>query len=154
MGISNLAEQIAAAAQRTGRTVAVAESLTAGRLAAALGAAPGAGSWFHGGVVAYSRFVKHSVLDVPEGPVVSQVAAESMARTVRTMTGATIACAVTGAGGPDPQDDQPPGTVWFAVATEDSTATERRHFPGAPAAVLDQTISHALELVLDALPAQ
>ncbi|QIS03780.1 nicotinamide-nucleotide amidohydrolase family protein [Nocardia brasiliensis] len=153
MGTSNLAERIAAVAQRSGRTVAVAESLTAGRLAAALGAAPEAGAWFHGGVVAYSRFVKHSVLDVPEGPVVSRAAAESMARTVRTLTGATVACAVTGAGGPDPQDDQPPGTVWFAVATEAAITAERKHFPGDPGAVLDQTVAHALELLLDALPA-
>ncbi|PXX71215.1 nicotinamide-nucleotide amidase [Nocardia tenerifensis] len=146
-----LAEEIAALAQRTESTVAVAESLTAGQIAAAFGAAPDSGDWFRGGVVAYSRYVKHHVLDVPEGPVVSRVSAEAMARTVRSMTDATIAVGVTGVGGPDRQDDEPPGTVWFAIAVDDAPVALRRQFEGEPGEVLDQTIDQALELVLAAM---
>lgn len=148
---SELAERIATAAQRTGTTIAVAESLTAGQIAAALGAAPDAGSWFHGGVVAYSRHVKHHVLDVPDGPVVSRVAAETMARTVRSLTGATMAVAVTGVGGPDPQDNEPPGTVWFALAADKTPVTLHRLFQGDPGDILQQTVTQALDLLLTAM---
>lgn len=73
------AEELAAVADRTGIRVAVAESLTSGQLAAALGAANNSGEWFRGAVVAYSRAVKHHVLGVPEGPVVSEASAGAMA---------------------------------------------------------------------------
>lgn len=148
---SALAEQIAAAAQRTDTTIAVAESLTAGQIAAALGAAPNAGVWFRGGVVAYSRHVKHHVLDVPDGPVVSRVAAEAMARTVRSITGATMAVAVTGVGGPDRQDGASAGTVWLALAVGEAPVAIRRQFHGEPGEVIEQTIARALELLLTAM---
>ncbi|MFI6165547.1 CinA family protein [Nocardia sp. NPDC051052] len=145
-----VAEQLARAALGTGQTVAVAESLTAGQLAAAVGAAPDAGSFFRGSVVGYSRRVKHKVLGVPDGPVVSEHAAEAMARTVKDLMDADIAVAVTGVGGPDTQDGEPPGTVWFAVATETSTKTSRQLFPGDPGEVLRQTVDFALELLVQA----
>ena len=47
-----LAEQIARVTQERGLTVAVAESLTGGKIACHLAAAPDASSWFRGGVVA------------------------------------------------------------------------------------------------------
>ncbi|MFG1792600.1 CinA family protein [Nocardia sp. NPDC049149] len=148
---NELAEQIATAAQRTRTTIAVAESLTSGQIAAALGAAPDAGAWFHGGVVAYSRHLKHHVLDVPDGPVISRPAAETMAHTVRSMTDATLTVAVTGVGGPDPQDGEPPGTVWFAIAVDHNPVTMHRYFQGEPSEILQQTITQALELLLTAI---
>ena len=39
---------------------------------------PGSSAWFKGGVVAYDSQVKFDVLDVPEGPVVSEEAARAM----------------------------------------------------------------------------
>ena len=44
---------------------------------------PGSSEWFKGGVVAYDSQVKFDVLDVPEGPVVSEAAAKAMADGVR-----------------------------------------------------------------------
>ncbi|WP_040794105.1 CinA family protein [Nocardia higoensis] len=147
-GADSLAEELADIATRTGLQIAVAESLTAGNLAAALGAAPNAGEWFRGGIVAYSRHVKHHVLDVPPGPVVCEAAAESMASGVAKMMDATLAVAVTGAGGPDPQDGHEPGSVWFAVATDESCEASHRKFDGEPEDVLAQTVEHALRLLL------
>ncbi|MBF6355688.1 CinA family protein [Nocardia higoensis] len=146
-GADSLAEELADIAARADLTIAVAESLTAGNLAAALGAAPDAGQWFRGGVVAYSRYVKHHVLDVPLGPVVCRTAAEAMANGVRKMMDATVSVAVTGAGGPDPQDGHEPGSVWFAVATEGSCEASHRTFDGEPGEVLEQTVEHALRLL-------
>lgn len=129
-------------------TIAVAESLTSGQIAAALGVASGSALWFRGAVVAYSREVKHRVLGVPDGPVVSESAATTMAEGVRTLFEATIALGVTGAGGPDGQDEEPPGSVWFAVATGNDVHTRHRQFGGQPKKVLDQVVDFAVQMLL------
>jgi nicotinamide-nucleotide amidase len=147
------AQQLAESARQSEITVAVAESLTSGRLCATLGAAPDSSEWFRGGLVAYSTHVKHTVLGVPDVPVVSQTAAEAMATGVRSLLKAVVAVAVTGAGGPDPQDGQPPGSVWFAIATEHDVQAWHRQFEGDPKDVLDQTVACATESLLDTVRA-
>ncbi|MET7768383.1 CinA family protein [Nocardia sp. NPDC005366] len=149
-GVELVAEELADVAKRTDLTIAVAESLTAGRLAATLGAATDAATWFRGGIVAYSRHVKHHVLDVPEGPVVCEAAADAMAEAVKSMMGAALALAVTGAGGPDPQDGHPPGSVWFSVAFGDTHFASHQQFDGGPERVVEQTVDHAVRLLLAA----
>ncbi|MFI5718501.1 CinA family protein [Nocardia sp. NPDC051750] len=144
------AEELAELAGRTGLRVAVAESLTAGQIAAALGAASNAGEWFRGAIVAYSREVKHHVLGVPEGPVVCAEAAVAMAEGVCTLFEATLALGVTGAGGPDPQDGHEPGSVWFAVSVDGAVHTRHRVFAGEPAEILDQVVGYGMELLLGA----
>jgi nicotinamide-nucleotide amidase len=125
--------------------VAVAESLTGGELSARLASAPGAGAWFRGGVVAYSSDVKHDVLAVPPGPVVSEAAAVAMARGACRLLGATVAIAVTGVGGPDAQDGQPPGTVWLALCDDDTVVARLEKFDGTPEEIVDATCSCAVE---------
>lgn len=129
-------------------TVACAESLTAGTLASRLGAAENSGEWFRGGIVAYSRAVKHGLLRVPVGPVVSEQSARTMAETTAELLEADLVVAVTGAGGPQGQDGRTPGTVWFAVTRDSLTETEEKYFPGDPPDVLAQTVQHALELLV------
>ncbi|HEX8804117.1 MAG TPA: competence/damage-inducible protein A [Acidimicrobiales bacterium] len=99
-----------------GATLAVAESLTGGLVAARLVNVPGASAWFRGGVVTYASDLKHHLLDVPPGPVVSEEAAAAMATGVRRVMEADVGLAVTGVAGPDPQDGLPPGTVFLAAA--------------------------------------
>jgi PncC family amidohydrolase len=111
---------VAALMVERGLSLAVAESLTGGLVAARLVNVPGASGWFRGGVVAYSSDVKRSLLGVPEGPVVSEPAARAMAGGVRSRLGADIGLAVTGVAGPDPQDGERPGTVYLAVAGLDA----------------------------------
>ncbi|EME22233.1 CinA family protein [Rhodococcus triatomae] len=148
---ADLLEKLARLAAARGVTVGTAESLTAGAIAARLGAAPDASSWFAGAVVAYSRDVKHGLLGVPEGPVVCEDAACAMASGARDLLGADVVVAVTGAGGPGEQDGQPPGTVWLAVSDPTAVRAERRRFDGDPEAVLEQTVLRALEMLVDAL---
>ena len=131
--------------------VSVAESLTGGRISSHLAAATGAGKWYAGAVVAYSSDVKHRLLDVPRGSVISQVAVESMVRSVSTMMGADAAVAVSGAGGPAGQDGQEPGTTWIAVLVDDEVQSERHSFSGDPIDILAQTQERALALLLTAL---
>ena len=145
------AERIAAAARDRHLTIATAESLTGGRISSVLGAAPSASEWYRGSVVAYASSVKHGLLRVPDGPVVSEPSARAMASTVADLLGADLAVAVTGAGGPQPQDGQPPGTVWFGVFTDGRVRAELRHFDGDPGDVVDATTMHALVLLEDAM---
>jgi nicotinamide-nucleotide amidase len=99
-----------------GQTLAVAESLTGGLVAARLVDVPGASAWFRGGVVSYASDVKFSLLDVPEGPVVSAQAAAAMASGVRRALGADVGLGVTGVAGPEPAEGHEPGTVFLAAA--------------------------------------
>jgi nicotinamide-nucleotide amidase len=116
-------------------TLAVAESLTGGLVAARLVNVPGASSWFRGGVVAYASDVKRSLLDVPPGPVVSAEAATAMASGARRALGADVGLAVTGVAGPDEQDGQRPGTVFLATAgLRGDEADEADEAAGADAA--------------------
>ncbi|GAB3820919.1 CinA family protein [Tessaracoccus terricola] len=132
-------------------TVAVAESLTSGAIASALGAAPEASVWFRGGVVAYSPHVKFEVLGVSPGPVVTAECAQQMARGVRELLGADWAVAVTGAGGPGTEEGQPPGTVYFAVAGPEGVDVQHRLLHGEPGDVVAETVERALEMLLDRL---
>jgi len=107
-----------------GATVAVAESLTGGRVTAALVDIPGASTALVGGLVAYASAVKRDLLGVDaallaEGGAVQPEVAAAMARGVRQRLGTTYGVATTGVAGPDPQDGQPPGSAHVAVAGPD-----------------------------------
>lgn len=151
---ASIAAEISGLARATGRTVAVAESLTGGSICAALAAAESASEWFRGGVVAYASAVKHAVLDVPEGhPVVSAEAAHAMGAGVRRLLDADLGVAVTGAGGPQPQSGQEPGTVFLAVVDGSDAGGEpvHRHFDGEPGQVCAATVTAVLELLAERL---
>jgi nicotinamide-nucleotide amidase len=129
-------------------TVAVAESLTGGMVASALAEAPGASKWFRGAVVAYASDVKHELLGVPPGPVVSAPAAEAMASGVRRLLAADVAVALTGAGGPDGQDGQPPGTVFIGLSDGKNNQVEHRYFDESdPGRVCADATDEALGLL-------
>jgi nicotinamide-nucleotide amidase len=145
----SLAQQIGALAKARGQTVATAESLTGGKLACHLAAAPDSSEWFRGSVVAYSSQVKFDVLGVPVGPVIGQVCAAAMAEGVADLLHADLSVAVTGVGGPEDQEGKPPGTVWFGVSIGGSVHVELRYFDGDPEQVLEQTTLHALRLLLE-----
>ncbi|WP_207842004.1 CinA family protein [Williamsia soli] len=141
-------EKLAELADQNHRVIATAESLTAGNLAAELGRATNSGDWYCGGIVAYRKEVKHDVLDVPDGPVVSEAAARAMARSTATLLGADLAVAVTGEAGPETQEDVPPGTVWFGVYDNGSVETLHRVFDGDPEQVLASTIAASVDLLI------
>src|SRR5690348_11417735 len=139
--MSDTASRIAHLASDRGVVVAVAESLTSGAIASRLGAGEDAASWFAGGVVAYQEPVKFELLGVPEGPVVTAECATAMAAGVRRLTGADVAVAVTGVGGPDPSEGKPAGTVFVAVDRDSGATAQERHFRGGPEEVLEATVA-------------
>ncbi|MFK4106660.1 CinA family protein [Streptomyces sp. NPDC019531] len=111
-----------------GQTLAVAESLTGGLVAAEITAAPGASQAFRGSVTAYATELKHELLGVDatllaqRGAVDPQVAAQ-MAAGVRKALGADWGIATTGVAGPEPQDGKPVGTVFVAVEGPSANAS-------------------------------
>jgi nicotinamide-nucleotide amidase len=134
-----------------GARLAVAESLTGGELSSRFATAEGASDWYRGALIAYSSDVKRSLLDVPDGPVVSEQAVATMAENVAKLLDADVTVAVSGVAGPAPQDDQPPGTVWLAINMAGRTHTRLEHFPGEPAEVVDATLRCATAWLLELL---
>ena len=57
-----------------------------------------------------------AVLGVTAEHVVSEDCARQMADAAREVLGADVGIAVTGVAGPETQDDQPVGTVWFGIS--------------------------------------
>ncbi|QGU06971.1 Nicotinamide-nucleotide amidohydrolase PncC [Corynebacterium occultum] len=142
------AEEISLLARRHGFIVAAAESLTGGKISSRLCAAESSSEWFAGGVVSYFSRVKREVLGVPENtPVISEAAVSAMATGLANLMKADSTVAVSGAGGPEGQEGNPPGTTWIAVQVRGQIHTELHHFPGAPEDILAQTESHALHLL-------
>lgn len=99
-----------------GLSLGLAESVTGGLIASRLVGVEGASAWFRGGVVSYATEVKHRVLEVPEGPVVSAAAACAMAEGARRTLGSDVGLSVTGVAGPETQDGHAVGTVFLGVA--------------------------------------
>ncbi len=107
--------------QARGWRLAVAESFTGGRLAAALTGVAGSSQSFTGAVVAYDDSVKIGQLGVNAGSIgdfgaVSEEVALEMARGVRDALGAQIALATTGIAGPGgATPGKPVGLAWIAL---------------------------------------
>jgi len=102
-----------------GWTLGVAESVTGGLVAGRLTAVPGASRAVVGGIVSYASSVKHDLLGVPEGPVVTAGAVEAMAVGVTRQLGCDVGLALSGVAGPAPQDGEPPGTLYVGLAIPD-----------------------------------
>jgi nicotinamide-nucleotide amidase len=104
-----------------GETLAVAESLTGGLLAATIVNVAGASAVFRGGLVVYATDLKASLAGVDEdllrerGPVDPDVAG-ALAEGARRRCAADWGLATTGVAGPTSQDGHPVGTVYVAVA--------------------------------------
>ncbi|HZE65503.1 MAG TPA: nicotinamide-nucleotide amidohydrolase family protein [Sporichthyaceae bacterium] len=132
-------------------SLAVAESLTGGLVAAALTDPAGASVSFRGGAIVYATEAKAELGVDPEllaerGPVDADVAL-GMARCVRERLGATHGVATTGVAGPDPVGDYEVGTVFVAVDSAEGSRVIRRSLPPSRELVRTLTVVHALDLL-------
>ncbi|MCB7137734.1 CinA family protein [Cellulosimicrobium marinum] len=151
--MSGGAVDLVAALASRGWTLAVAESLTGGLLAATVVDVPGASRVLRGGVVAYATDVKASVLGVDAGLLaregaVHPLVAQQMADGVRRALAADVGVATTGVAGPEPQDSRPPGLVHVAVRTPERSAVRDLDVAGDRGAVRRAAVDAALHLVL------
>lgn len=156
MSSADAAAEALAQLSRRGATLAVAESLTGGLLAAELTAVPGASRVFRGSVTAYATEIKGSVLGVgprllAERGAVDPDVACAMARGVRRLLGADYAIATTGVAGPESQDGKPVGTVYIAVAWEAECSVAAPRLSGGREAIRAGTVAAALSLLRDQL---
>lgn len=139
-----------------GRTVAVAESLTGGLVAAALTSIAGSSAAFRGGVVAYATEFKTALLGVPadllsrHGPVHPAVAA-AMASGVRQRLDSSYGVATTGVAGPGPADGQPQGTVFIAVDGPSGSTGSGLTLAGGRRQVRQDSVQAVLSLLVSAL---
>jgi PncC family amidohydrolase len=140
----------------SGATIALTESLTGGLLGAELTSAAGSSATFLGGITAYATEAKTSLLGVSadllalHGAVHPDVAA-AMAHGVRARFGSTYAVALTGVAGPDPQDGQPPGTVFVALVGAGPERMLALTLAGARRTVRREAVLAALALVVQEL---
>lgn len=149
VGPEVLVEDIHQTLRSHGVTVATAESLTGGRLAALLTATPGASDTFLGGFVTYATALKHDLLGVPEeilrGPgVVSAACAVAMADGARSAVGATYAVSTTGVAGPGPSEGVPAGRVFIAVIGPTARHVVPLDLRGTREEIQDLTCHYAL----------
>ena len=129
-------------------TLGLAESLTGGLIAARLVNVPGASRWMKGCVVAYDSAVKHSLLAVPPGPVVSAAAAQAMASGARGVLASDVGLGITGVAGPDDQDGEHPGTVFVGLVMADAPPVSLRlHLPGDRERVRQYAAISALDML-------
>ena len=155
---TGLAERVHTLLRERSATVATAESLTGGRLGAALTAVPGASGTYVGGVVAYSVSMKQDVLGVSPGivatyGVISSECALAMARGVVGLTGGTYALSTTGVAGPDPQEGHAPGTVHVGLVGPDVATVLALELVGPRLTIIERTCDEALSALADILGA-
>ncbi|WP_242085361.1 competence/damage-inducible protein A [Aestuariivivens sediminis] len=136
-----------------GKSLAIAESCTGGRLAQLFTSIAGASQYLKGGVITYSTQSKIDVLGVSEQlihehSVVSAPVAEAMARNVLQLYKSDYAIATTGNAGPTKGDSEVDiGTVFIAIATQNKVYSKSFNFGNHRAKVIGKAVSKALEML-------
>ncbi|GAA4591707.1 CinA family protein [Actinoplanes octamycinicus] len=139
-------------------SLATAESLTGGLVAATIVEIPGVSAVYRGGLVVYATELKGTLAGVPRdllderGPVDRDVAGK-LAEGARERCGADWGLATTGVAGPEPQGGKPVGLVYVAVAGPDRTEVRELTLTGNRAAIRIESVTAVLELLTDVLRA-
>ena len=150
-----LINELAQALKERGLVCATAESCTGGLIGAALTSVSGSSEWYVGGVISYANSVKTGLLGVDEAALeahgaVSEPVVRVMALGACRVTGADVACAVSGVAGPGGgTPEKPVGTVWIGWSKHGETRAEKFHFRGDRDAVRAQTVTEAIRGMLD-----
>jgi nicotinamide-nucleotide amidase len=135
-----------------GETLATAESLTGGLVAATIVEIAGVSAVYRGGLVVYATDLKHALAGVPEdllaerGPVDPDVAL-ALADGCRERCGADWGLATTGVAGPDPQDGKPVGLVYVAVAGPFGATVRELKLDGSRAVIRTESVTSVLRLL-------
>lgn len=148
-----------ASLRETGQTVATAESLTGGLIAAALTSTAGSSATFRGGLVVYATDLKATLAGVSVellarvGAVDPDVAA-GLAHGARDRLAASFGLGITGVAGPAPQDGKAVGTVFLALAGPGQTVVQALSLAGDRTAIRDAAVHAALRLLVRESSAQ
>jgi nicotinamide-nucleotide amidase len=137
-------------------TLATAESLTGGLIAATIVEIPGVSAVYRGGLVVYATDLKHRLAGVEQellderGPVDPDVAL-ALAAGARERCGADWGVATTGVAGPEPQDGKPVGLVYVAVAGPSGATMRELKLGGSRAEIRSESVTSVLRLLSDCL---
>lgn len=146
---NTLAAEIIKVMKKRGLTLATAESITGGGVAAAITDVSGASAVFLGSIVSYSDASKTKFLGIPKrllnkSTAVSEVVAKNMAESVRKEFGSDFGIATTGVAGPGKAYGQKAGTVWVAISSKKETITIELALSGDRNEIRKATIESAL----------
>ncbi|MBI5399153.1 CinA family protein [Candidatus Saganbacteria bacterium] len=145
-------QQISDLLRKSGQTIAAAESLTGGLIAARLTDTAGSSEFFIGGIVCYHTRIKVVQLGVPAAlisqyGVVSKEIAESMAENIRQKFHTDIGLASTGAAGPAPLPPAPVGRAYIALAANQGSECRELNLSGSRQEIREKAVQAALGLL-------
>ena len=154
--VQELASSLIKKLQENNLTIAVAESLTGGLVAASLTEIPGASKVFKGSITAYSDEIKQNVLNVNKETIskftsISEQVALEMAINVRKIMKSDIGISTTGVAGPEKSAGFAPGLVFVAISIGDHNMCQKLEITGDRSKIRHQTVQEILQLTLSRL---
>jgi nicotinamide-nucleotide amidase len=150
-GEETLAAVVGRLLARQRKTLATAESCTAGLLGAEITAVAGSSEWYRGGAIVYSDDLKVSLVGVRPETIaahgaVSEAVARELARGASERFRADVGIGITGIAGPDGGTPaKPVGRVHLAVCDGGESLHWRRDFVGNREAVRRRAVATALD---------
>ena len=154
--VQELASSLIKKLEEKNLTIAVAESLTGGLVAASLTEIPGASKVFKGSITAYADEIKQNVLNVNKEIIlkftsISEQVALEMAINVRTIMKSDIGISTTGVAGPEKSAGFAPGLVFVAISIGDHNMCQKLEITGDRSKIRNQTVHEILQLTLSRL---
>lgn len=154
--MSEVEQSVVGTLLAAGKSLATAESLTAGLLAAAIANVPGASGTLVGGIISYNNQIKTELLGVDDALLREQGAvcaavAEQMASGAASRLNTDYALSTTGVAGPEPHQGKAVGTVFIGVHTPQRTWAEEFKLSGNRDQIRQATVVAALSMLARAL---
>ena len=154
--VQELASSLIKKLQENNLTIAVAESLTGGLVAASLTEIPGASKVFKGSITAYADEIKQNILNVKDETItnftsISEQVALEMAINVRTIMKSDIGISTSGVAGPEKSAGFAPGLVFVAISIGDHNMCQKLEITGDRSKIRNQTVQEILQLTLSRL---
>ena len=153
--MQHLINEIHKRLKKSRKTVAVAESCTAGLLSTLLTQLPGSSQYFILGVVTYSNRAKEAILKIPHSVIVkngeiSKIVATTMAQSIRKIAKTDFGIGITGIAGPTGGlPGIPVGTVFIAVDSKSKKVCKKSLFAGSRTTIRKKSALKALELLYE-----
>jgi len=136
-----------------GKSLAIAESCTGGKISERITSIPGASNYYKGSVVSYATQSKIDILQIDptiieKYSLVSVEVAEAMAKQVQLLFNTDYAISTTGNAGPTRGDDNAEvGTVCIALATPEGVFSEEYHLGNHRTKVINKAVNKSFELL-------